>query len=120
MSKTYSKVMVQAPSGWTLAFEHIADPTYRQYPPLYIDDPDQPKFLRHGVFANNCTNYTSVHSIELRSHYNGGGANAFGGAKRWPVIEVKVAFKQNEYALAADFAKEIGEVIDRWMQEHGR
>lgn len=116
MSKeTYSRVTVVAPNGWTLDYgsEFVSYGKYK-------DDLDQPKFKRKGTFAAQCMDFESAHDIELRSHYNGSGATAFGGAKNWPVITAKIAFNQDEYALAAEFAKDLGEFVNEWLEKRKR
>lgn len=120
MSKeTYSKVKVNEPAGWTLDFERVFD-GYRDHGSEYKDDPDQPFFERRGKFAGNCTEYSGVNKIELRNHYNGSGASAFGGAKNWPVVTSKIAFVEGEYQLAADFAKDLGAFINERLEKRGR
>lgn len=115
-SETYGLVTVSAPEGWTLEFHReCVNYSTREY----ANDLDQPIFKRKGIFAGRCTNYESVHEIELRSHYNGGGPAAFGGAKQWPVVTTKIAFNEGEYSFAAEFAEDLGRFIDRWLEKRG-
>lgn len=117
MSETYGRVTIVSPKGWTLSHNREwVGPNYADYG----DDPDQPSFKRKGTFARNCTEFESVHDIELRSHYNGSGASAFGGARQWPVVTAKTAFNENEYSLAAEFAKDLGDFVNEWMEKRNR
>ena len=113
----YKTLKLSAPDGWELKYHskwigpHVHD---------YGKDLEQPIFQRKGTFAANQVHYESVHNIELRSHYNGSGPSAFGGAKQWPVVTSKVAFNEGEYQLAAEFAADLGKFVDGWLKERGR
>ena len=113
----YKVVQVSAPIGWTLDYNREwVGPGHNDY----ADDLNQPRFKRKGTFARNQTEFESVHDIELRSHYNGGGPSAFGGAKQWPVVTSKIAFNENEYALAVEFSQALGEFVHGWLKERNR
>jgi|HubBroStandDraft_2_1064218.scaffolds.fasta_scaffold12374_9 hypothetical protein len=115
--KTYSMVPVRTPAGWNLRHKsEWSGPGHSDYKP----DKDQPEFRRHGVFAGGCKDYGEIHEIELRSNYSGSGKTAFGGAPRWPCVTIRIPFCEGEYALASQFATELGEFIDNWMKERNR
>jgi hypothetical protein len=114
---TYSKIAVRAPAGWKLKYKQECVDHSRS---KYKDDKDQPEFRRHGIFAGGCKNFIDLHAIELRSNYNGSGPQEFGGASQWPCVTIRIPFCEGEYALASEFATELGEFIDNWMKERKR
>lgn len=115
--ETYSKINVTAPIGWFLDYHRAwKGPEHGDY----RDDLDSPRFKRKGTFARACAEFESAHEVELRSHYNGSGPTAFGGAKQWPVVTASTAFNENEYELATEYARALAEFTDKWLKERGR
>lgn len=112
---TYRTIKIQAPNGWELEYGR-KEVGHREW----IDDLNRPKFLRKGTFAGGCTNFESVHNIELKHKYNGSGPDAFGGAREWPVVEAHVAFNENEHELAVEFAQGLAAFIHDFLSSRER
>jgi hypothetical protein len=86
-------------------------------------DPIQPigerintRFIHEGIIAKGCS-YKNAHELELRSSYNGSGESAFGGAKEWPTLTLKVAFQVGEEDLRARLAVELAKTVHQLMKK---
>jgi len=80
---------------------------------------DRQEYQRHGVLGNGAA-FPNAHEIEVHHHYNGGGSQAFGGAKDWPVVSAEVAFQAGEERIAHAFAAELAEFIDGYLKQNNR
>lgn len=63
-----------------------------------------------GRIGNDCE-VDNAHTVEIHNNYNGSGDDAFGGAREWPHVTVKVGFQVGEERRAIDFAKKVTELI---------
>lgn len=54
-------------------------------------DKDRVRHEQRGLIGNDAV-YDGVHYIEEHFNYNGSGPKAFGGAQKWPVLTVHIAF----------------------------
>lgn len=68
------------------------------------------KISIEGKIGNNCET-SNAHTVEIHKNYNGSGDDAFGGAREWPVVTVKVGFQVGEERRAIDFAKKVTAII---------
>jgi len=69
-----------------------------------------------GLIANNCE-YDNVAVIELHTNVNGSGDKAFGGAKSWPVLTLKVGFQAGEEELRNQLAEKLEKVTQEFLEE---
>ena len=60
--------------------------------------------------GNNCE-VSNAHTVEIHSHFNGSGDDAFGGAREWPHVTAKIGFQVGEERRAIDFARKVTELI---------
>lgn len=70
------------------------------------------KFARNTVMRNATT-------IGVTEHRNGSGPEAFGGAKKWPVIDIQISLPEGENGLAVDLAVKLTEIIRQELDTKG-
>lgn len=63
-----------------------------------------------GKIGNNFKTLGAAEIAE-RVNYNGSGPNAFGGAKKWPCLNVKVSFQVGEEAKMSALATQIENLL---------
>jgi hypothetical protein len=79
---------------------------------------DSITFERVGYYAIGCRGH--CHTIEEHYNYNGSGDDAFGGAKKWPVVTCHVAFSTGDEKRRDDFGVKLREFIDSYFAEEVR
>lgn len=57
-------------------------------------------------------------TVEERTHRNGSGPDAFGGAKTWPAVTARVELPAGRPELQAELARELRETITRFAWAH--
>lgn len=68
-------------------------------------------FNRECKMAGNVVMSNGV-SLELHKNYSGSGAAAFGGAKEWPHLTLRVAFPAGHEEQRESFAEKLRKFID--------
>jgi hypothetical protein len=58
-------------------------------------------------------------TLQVRVHhnYNASGNEAFGGARKWPVISVHISLQENQETIADTIAQRVMEFIDGLIVE---
>jgi hypothetical protein len=86
---------------------------WKKAPP---SEPERVNYTRKGKLGRNCP-IENAHKIELGYSYNGGGEDAFGGARKWPTLRIEISFEEghelSRNALAAALIAE----IDRHLEQ---
>ena len=59
-------------------------------------------------------------AVEMRCFwfFNGSGPAHFGGADRWPGLELRMPFPEGHERRRDAFARDLQEFVDRWLEEH--
>lgn len=73
-----------------------------------------------GRYSKDDEERECAHEIGLIYNYNGSGADAFGGAKSWPVIELHSSFETYQEKRAKKFADDLGKFVKGWIKENVR
>jgi len=73
---------------------------------------------RTGVMAGGYRSSTAV-KMELHHNYSGSGPDAFGGAPKWPSLDLHVSLPAGKYELQFELAAQLAAVCDRFAAEKG-
>lgn len=68
------------------------------------------------LYAIGCKDPTI--EIKVGFHYNGSGAQAFGGAKQWPHVALHMNFPTHRQDLANSFAEELQKLALAFVENH--
>lgn len=74
-------------------------------------DKDRIREFRPCMFAIGC-DYGKI-EIEKHYHYNGGPKQAFGGAKKWPVLTLIIDFETGKEKERDKLAEQLKQFIDK-------
>jgi hypothetical protein len=75
-------------------------------------------FTRPGLMGNN-VKYHNAHEMELGYQFNGSGSDSFGGADKWPALEIKIPFPAGREDLRDDFGERFRKIIDNLLRHSG-
>lgn len=72
---------------------------------------------RPGRYAGYSDHRDGAHLIKEGYHWNGSGAQAFGGARSWPVVTTETLFQTGREDIAKEFADALAEFTELWLSE---
>jgi len=80
-----------------------------------VNQPGCSTYVREGVIGND-SETSNAHQDRVCYHYNGSGKEAFGGADKWPHLEINCSFPVNQIAARNALAEELMSYINEFLE----